>query len=401
MGERKDSIYDKWVFGGLLLGLLAYPGRELLVAGRWPAMLGLLAAVVLVLAGQRHSQRLLRRLNRARGELDDRATELETLHAIGREIVASVRPERVFATLERECHKIFEFDCCLIALVDRASGTLNAAYRNRRRRSTEIGSDLPVQDIARWALAEKRGIRVDDLERLPRDSTLRGPWLAPATRSFLVAPLLVEGEVIGVLSLQSEQPQTYDDHQLSLLTTIAQQAAIAIESARRHELARVDSLTGLCVRDYFFSRLEEEDERARRYGGGFALLMVDLDDFKEINDRHGHLAGDQYLREIAATVRDQLRAADIACRYGGDEFCMLLPQTGARGARAIAERIRSAVAVRVVSVDGLALRTTVSIGLSVFPDHDDGDLRGLMRMADEALYRAKRAGRDRVVPFAA
>ena len=225
--------------------------------------------------------------------------------------------------------------------------------------------------------------------------------MAPATRSFLVAPLLVDGEVIGVLSLQSEQPQTYDDHQLSLLTTIAQQAAIAIESARRHELARVDSLTGLYVRDYFFSRLEEEDERARRYGGGFALLMVDLDDFKEINDRHGHLAGDQYLREIASTVRDQLRAADIASRYGGDEFCLLLPQTGARGARVIAERIRSAVAVRVVSVDGLALRTTVSIGLSVFPDHDDGDLRGLMRMADEALYRAKRAGRDRVVPFAA
>ena len=401
MQDGRPNIYTGWLFRLLLLGLLAYPVWELLAAGRWPALFGILATVVLVLAAQQYSRRLRRRLNRAGRELDDRATELQTLHAIGREIVCSVRPERVFATLERESRKIFEFDCCLIALVDHASGTLNAAYRNRRRRSTEIGSDLPVQDLARWALTEKRGTRVDDLERLPRDSTLRGPWLAPATRSFLVAPLLVDGEVIGVLSLQSEQPRTYDDHQLSLLTTIAQQAAIAIESARRHELARVDSLTGLYVRDYFFSRLEEEDERARRYGGGFALLMVDLDDFKEINDRHGHLAGDQYLREIAGTVREQLRAADIACRYGGDEFCLLLPQTGAQGARAIAERIRSAVAGRVVSVEGLALRTTVSIGLSVFPENDDGDLRGLMRMADEALYRAKRAGRDRVVPFAA
>jgi diguanylate cyclase (GGDEF)-like protein len=178
-------------------------------------------------------------------------------------------------------------------------------------------------------------------------------------------------------------------------------------SARQSELASlratatVDSLTGFYLRDYFFSRLEEEDERARRYGGGFALLMLDLDGFKEINDRHGHLAGDQFLREIGTTIRDQLRAADIACRYGGDEFCLLLPQTARAGAHAIAERIRAAVSRRVVGVDGQALRVTVSIGLALFPDHDAGNVESLVRRSDEALYLAKRTGRDRVAPSAA
>jgi diguanylate cyclase (GGDEF)-like protein len=174
-----------------------------------------------------------------------------------------------------------------------------------------------------------------------------------------------------------------------------------LQSALDARVVAVDPLTGLPLRDHFFTRLEQEDQRARRYGGNFAVLMVDLDGFKRINDRYGHLAGDQYLREFSAAIREQLRAADIACRYGGDEFCLLLPETGRGGARAIAERIRRAVAERSVLIDGESLRTTVSIGLALYPDHDGGHLRGLVHRADEALYRAKRSGRDRVVPFAA
>ena len=194
---------------------------------------------------------------------------------------------------------------------------------------------------------------------------------------------------------------------LSLLVLIGHRILIRLrelshrESERHYRMAMEDSLTGFFARDFLLSRLEEEDQRARRYGGCFALLMLDLDGFKQINDRNGHLAGDHYLREIAATIRKQLRAADIPCRYGGDEFCLLLPQTGMAGARTIAERIRTAVATRAVQLEQRALRTTVSIGLAVFPQDGTGDLRSLIRKADEALYRAKGAGRDRVVPFAA
>jgi diguanylate cyclase (GGDEF)-like protein len=384
-----------------LASLLLCAGYALAFAEAWLPAAVLLALALLLFAALRGVDDIRRRLRRTERDLAARNTELATLHAIGREIVSSFRPERVFATLERECRKIFDFDSCLIVLLDRTTGGLCTAYRHRRRGETELSSDAPVEQLARWAQEEKRAKRIDDVTRLPSSSPLRGAWIAPGSRSVLVVPLLVEEEVVGILSLQSERTEAYDEHQLDLLTTIAQQAAIVIESARHCVAASVDSLTGLFVRDHFFARLEGEDERARRYGGRFAVLMIDLDGFKEINDRNGHLAGDQYLREISSVIRDQLRAADIACRYGGDEFSLLLPQTGPAGARAIAERIRAAVSRRIVGVDGLALRTTVSIGLAVFPDHDSGNLRSLLRKADEAMYRAKRSGRDRVVPFAA
>jgi len=245
-------------------------------------------------------------------------------------------------------------------------------------------------------IAEKRAIRVDDFRDRDADLPFRPEVADGEIRSALAVPLTVREKVIGVLSVQSRAPFAYDDAQLSVLTTIAQQAAVAMENARHHEMATVDSLTKLFLRDYFFRRLEEEHERARRYHGSFALLMLDLDGFKAINDDHGHLAGDRYLRALGALVRDHLRGADLACRYGGDEFCLLLPETDGAGAVAFGERIRSAVADLVVDPDGGRLRSTVSVGVSLFPDHDTGSLRDLFLRADRALYQAKRAGKDRV-----
>jgi diguanylate cyclase (GGDEF)-like protein len=401
MGPVASRISTDWIGRGLLGAVMTYAAWELHRAARTPLAVVVVLSLPLLLTGVRGSRRLRRDLSAARREIADRETELATLHALGLEVVTSLRPERVFATLERGCRKVFDFDGCLVALADPASGELRTAFRHRRRRTTEFDARFPVEGLFGWARQARRGTRIDDLAQLPDDTPFRGEWLAPGTRSLLAVPLLVGAEVVGVLTLQSERVAAWDDRALALLATIAQQAAIALESARRHERATVDSLTGLYVRDHFFARLADEDERARRYGGGFALLMADLDGFKDINDRHGHLAGDRFLREIAETLRQQLRAADVACRFGGDEFCLLLPQTGADGARTIAERIRSAIARRVVSFEGLALRSTVSIGFAVYPEHDGGDLQRLLRKADEALYRAKRAGRDRVVPFAA
>jgi diguanylate cyclase (GGDEF)-like protein len=244
----------------------------------------------------------------------------------------------------------------------------------------------------------KRGCRVDDLARIDGAGAA-----APAAelRSMLLAPMIVSERVLGLVAVYGRRPGAYDDHGLSVLTTIAHQGAVAIESERHYRSATEDSLTGFYVRDYFFERLREEQGRASRYGGRFSLLMIDLDGFKKINDDHGHLAGDRYLRAVGDAIRSQLRGADIACRYGGDEFCVLLPQTDLAGARVIAERVRVAVGSTVASYGGKPLRTTASIGVAVWPADGGPSERDLVRHADEALYRAKREGRDRVVPFAA
>jgi diguanylate cyclase (GGDEF)-like protein len=392
------SICTSWPGRLVLLGVLALAAHRLADGQDWLALAALVLAGALLLLALSRLAGVVARLGKAEAGVSRSTAELAALHAVAREVVADPRPHRVFVVLERECRKVFEFDVCLLALADRSSGTPYEAYRNRAPGVVEIASDVALEPLITWVREERRAIRIDDLTRRGAHSRLRGEWVADGCRSLLVSPLLFEGRVLGALALESARPAAYDDRHLELLTTIVQQAALVLEDARRLERAAIDSLTGLCVRDQFFARLEEEDQRARRYGGSFAVLMADLDGFKEINDRNGHWAGDRYLHEIGAVVRDQLRAADIACRYGGDEFCLLLPQTGLAGARAIAERIRCAVSRRIVGVEGLALRTTVSIGIAVYPEHHSGDLDGLLRKADEAMYRAKRSGRDLVLP---
>jgi len=349
-----------------------------------------------------------RELNRARADLVEthdalsaRVTELATLHAIGREILSSLDPERVFVIVDRECRKILDLDSLIIAIADRETRQLSVAYHRRRGAEPETSPPSIGNGLAAWVVREKRALRVDDLQEDGLAVPRAADRLDPDARSVLAVPLIVEDEAIGVLLVQSRTAHAYDDHLLSVLTTIAQQAAVAIENARHYEMATVDSLTGLFLRPYFFRRLEEEFNRAKRYGGSFGLLMMDLDGFKAINDRYGHLVGDRYLRAFGAIVQSRLRGPDLACRYGGDEICLLLPETDLAGAQAIAERIRTAVGGLVVQVDALAIRTTTSIGVAAFPDHGSEDLKLLLRKADEALYTAKKTGRDRVVPSAA
>lgn len=367
-----------------------------------PLSFGALAAVI-VLGGYalRALDRAFRELHAANQALAARVTELATLHAIGREILSSLDPDRVCRIIERECRKIFDVDFFFLALVDRDTHELRVLHRAERGQDPRV-SVLPIgEGLASWIVRNKRGILVEDFTQPTPGLPFRPTVVEPGIRSALAVPLIVEDRVVGVLSIQSRRDHAYDDHLLSVLTTIAQQAAVALENARHYAMATVDSLTGLFLRDYFFRRLEEEYSRAARYGGAFAVLMLDLDAFKTINDRHGHLAGDRYLRALGQTIRTRLRAADLACRYGGDEFCLLLPETDLEGARPIAERLRAAIGALTADIGGGTVRSTVSIGLAAYPDHDTGDLKALLLRADQALYQAKRSGRDRVVSFAA
>jgi diguanylate cyclase (GGDEF)-like protein len=174
---------------------------------------------------------------------------------------------------------------------------------------------------------------------------------------------------------------------------------IAAQKAALTEVAISDPLTGLHNRRAFQARLAEEVERARRSGEPFALLMVDLDRFKAINDRHGHPAGDAVLLAVAETFQRQVRAIDLPARLGGEEFAVLLPGSDEQAARAAAERLRSAIAACQIVHQETVLRVTVSIGVACYPeDGHSGEL--LLRAADRALYQAKRAGRDRVCSYA-
>ena len=191
----------------------------------------------------------------------------------------------------------------------------------------------------------------------------------------------------------------FGDETMKLAEWLSSQAAIALENARLHDIvqqqAMTDELTGLVNRRRFLAALESEIERARRLGGSLSVVLADLDDFKRINDRYGHPAGDEVLQAFADLIRAHGRDVDIAGRLGGEEFALLLPETEVGGAVAGAERLcRSLAQLRIWLGEGREVSVTASFGVAQLAD--DQSWNGLLRAADAALYRAKEQGKNRV-----
>ncbi len=215
--------------------------------------------------------------------------------------------------------------------------------------------------------------------------------------SLMIAPVrTARGLEAGWVGLLSRRPGAWDPPALDLLGALCDQATLALDTAASAAAAAHDPLTGLLRRDGFFERLEEEIQRARRYETPVSVLMLDIDGFKALNDRHGHPAGDEVLRRVGDRIRESLRTVDRPARYGGEEFCILLPECDPEGAHAIAERVRRRVAEIEIPHDGAMLRTSVSIGLAALVPADGTDGASLVGRADRALYEAKRAGGNQV-----
>ncbi len=211
-----------------------------------------------------------------------------------------------------------------------------------------------------------------------------------------------KGLPFGVLALFKTLPGAFELQQRSFFVKLAAQLGRAIDKAllyeRTVELSITDELTGVYNRRYFFQRYELEMQRASRYRRPMAVLMLDIDHFKTYNDTHGHLLGDTVLRQVAETMRHNLRKADILARYGGEEFVVLLPETSKEQAKKAGQKIRRKIEKTVFPRESTQPggRMTVSMGLAAFPE-DAVAAEQLLRSADDALYRAKGRGRNCVV----
>ncbi len=240
-----------------------------------------------------------------------------------------------------------------------------------------------------------------------------GPWhsdhapLFPShatARSTALVPLKRNDRVIGSLNLASSDPHRFTRHHATdFLARIGNIIAVCLENAINRESLRLnsmtDGLTGLLNRRFLDLRLPEEVARSIRYQQPLSCLFIDADHFKRVNDRWGHAAGDEVLKQIANRIRAQLRASDIATRYGGEEFAILLPQTPLDNATALAERIRQQVGGTPIPIDhGRQLTLTLSIGVSQTRAGEwqavASQCRELLEEADRAVYRAKEAGRN-------
>jgi diguanylate cyclase (GGDEF)-like protein len=250
------------------------------------------------------------------------------------------------------------------------------------------------EGVLGWVVQHGAPVRIADVDADPR-------WLAKRSqhfpvRSIMAEPLWSSGEVIGVMAATSPDADVFTELDQLTLRLLANCSAPPIERARLRRLAMFDDLTLAFNHRYLVPRVVEEMARAARSGGELSLLYMDLDHFKEVNDRHGHAVGDLVLRQFADRVRRAVRRVDVLVRRGGEEFVLVMPASDSAAAAVTAERIRATLASEEIAIDeGRRLRQTVSIGVATWDREESPE--ELERRADEAMYEAKRAGRNSVV----
>jgi diguanylate cyclase (GGDEF)-like protein len=219
-------------------------------------------------------------------------------------------------------------------------------------------------------------------------------------KSHLTLPLTVEGEILGCISINSDQSNAFDAQDLQFLSVIGYQMAATLKHFQRFSsiknIAIYDTLTGLHNRRYFEERLGIEAQKSFYSGTPLSLVMVDIDHFKKVNDTFGHTEGDQVLCKTSSLLKNSVRKKDTVARYGGEEFILILPEAGLEASFVIAERIRRLVENTLFELGRAQINITISMGISNFPSHRAKSKEELVKMADQALYDAKRGGRNKV-----
>jgi len=327
--------------------------------------------------------------------------ELHIFHDVAKALTSSLDLDSILQTIMEKMAEYFRPDTWSLLMVDEekaelyfaiAIGPASEALKNVRLKVGEgiaghvakFGEKLIVPDVRKDRRFTKR---IDDLTQME-------------THSIICVPLKSKLRVLGVIQLVNVEMKSFTHEEEFFLQALCDYAAIAIENARSvekiQELTITDDCTGLYNARHLYKTLEQEVYRSSRFGYEFSVLFIDLDHFKQVNDTHGHLIGSKLLAEIGYLVKAQLRLIDFAFRYGGDEFVVLLPQTGKDSALVVAKRLRDSMRASAFCKDeGLNLNVRASMGLATFP-HDAKTPHDIIRQADEMMYMVKNSTRDNI-----
>jgi len=351
-----------------------------------------------------------------RRQLDSLIHQAESNHAImmrhqafDLEIVGANTFQELIGTIFRLLPVISNLDAVTLSLVDTGADIYTVMHKLGM--DFEAFPNLLFHDNADGLGYDTAGGRTPKPRLLPFDAAAQRhafPHPPAGLASVALVPLLRNRRLLGSLNLGSRDPSRFSPLLgTDLVEHMASIIAICMENVISHEMLKyiglTDALTGVYNRRYMDRRLVEEISRARRQSYRLSCLYIDIDYFKQVNDRHGHLAGDDVLREVAARIKAELRMTDALGRFGGEEFVVLLIDADIDAASMVAQRIRLSVAERPFLLpDGQQLSASVSIGVSTLDDFErdhaiEGVAQQLVAQADQALYQAKEGGRNRVV----
>jgi diguanylate cyclase (GGDEF)-like protein len=312
------------------------------------------------------------------GILELRFSDLSRVYEITRHLGKALDLQGLFEQLGEVLYQTAQISSCWFVQLKLAEGDRTSTYRLTRLRDHETKT-----------IPEETGFLAEEISRCLNDKQSR-----IQLNERMLFPLLVEDRLRGIWIVESANPQHYE-----ALSIIAGQLALTLEKVelydRIQELAVSDGLTDVYVRRHFLERLQEEFNRSRQQKLSLAVLMCDLDYFKQKNDAYGHLVGDEVLRSVAGILKQNVREVDLVGRYGGEEFSIAMPETSLQGGWQVGERIRLAVQESEFQIYDEKIRITISIGVAVIAE-EVRSMEELIDEADHALYSAKIKGRNRV-----
>lgn len=329
-----------------------------------------------------------------------RVQELDTLHNATTALLTTLDLETLLShILNAAISAIPVAEKGALYLITADTGELQmravSGYSDPRIKKVLLKSEgYPVEAVKR-----QKPLLIHDLQNDPHNLYASDIPELQTVRSAIVAPLIYENQILGVLALDSSEQAAFTEKDLRLLVSFAKTTTTAIQNATLHrevqKQAITDAITGLYNRRGFFELGRREVERTRRTAYPLSAIMIDIDHFKRVNDTHTHAVGDQVLQALAKRLRSNLREMDVLGRYGGEEFCILLPETDLFTACNVAERLRHCVEETLFLTERGPLAITISLGVSRL-EKDTNDLETLLNQADIAMYAAKQAGRNRV-----
>jgi diguanylate cyclase (GGDEF)-like protein len=341
-------------------------------------------------------------MNEATGVgLNRQNLELNIFHDVAKTLTSSLELDSILQTIMEKMAEYFRPDTWSLLMVDEerdelyfaiAVGSASEALKNVR---LKVG-----EGIAGYVAKHGEKVVVPDVLKDPRFAKRIDEMTKLETQSIICVPLRSRLRVLGVIQLVNVDMNHFGDQESFFLQSLCDYAAIAIENARAveriQELTITDDCTGLYNARHLYKTLETEVYRSARFNYEFTVVFIDLDHFKPVNDTHGHLVGSKLLSEIGYLIKAQLRLIDYAFRYGGDEFVVLLPQTGKDQALVVAKRLRDSLRTSMFCKDeGLNINVRASMGVATYP-HDAKTPHDVIRQADEMMYLVKNTSRDNI-----
>src|SRR5262245_59609209 len=348
-----------------------------------------------ILEREIHLAEQRQRVRRFALEARDASARMNALTAIVRLTGNELDPHRIIDVSMERVGEFLKPRAWLFLLADPEQGTLSVERTGGEGTGPLKGKRFGIGEGVAGRAAQRRQPVILD-EAGGGDASLPDLPKSLPPCSVLAMPLLSRGRLIGVLvTVRRQRVGCFTNRDARLLSVLLEPAALAIDNAlllkKSEELSVTDDLTKLYNSRYLNATLRREVERSRRYRVPVSLIFLDLDGFKNVNDNHGHLCGSRTLVEVGAVIRGTVREIDIVARFGGDEFCVVLPQTGVDGARVIAERIREHIDRQsFMRAHGLDIRITASLGIASYPAHGTTQDE-LIARADHAMYEAKAA----------